>query len=130
MEIETITQTRIQIQTEIIILVQDVIMETVQVLGLLLRRVEIQIHRRLNKRHRGEIIVIRVHLQRFQRHLLTVHRHPLMAVRRVVVQRLAEVHHLVVAEVVEAEDQDKINKILTRKILSNSTFERIFSFKV
>lgn len=126
MVIETIT--RIQIQTVIIILVQDVIMETVQVLGLLLRRVEIQIHRRLNKRHRGEIIVIRVHPQRFQRPQPTAHRHHLMAVHQVVVRRLAVVHQVVVVEVEEV--QDRINKTLTSKIPSNSTFEGIFSFKV
>jgi hypothetical protein len=35
-----------------------------------------------------------------------------------------------VAEVVEVEVQDKINKTLTSKIPSKRTFEGIFSFKV
>ena len=113
METETITQARILILTVIIIHVQDVTMEVVQVLELQLRRVEIQIHHRLNKQHRGETIVIRVRLQHLL-HQIIVHRG---VVHRVVGLLLAVVHRAVVVLVaeVEAEVQDKINKTLTRK---------------
>jgi hypothetical protein len=127
------TEAIILIQTQqmaIIILVQDVIMDIVEVVvhGQQQLRVEIQTHRR-NKQRRGGIIVIRVHLQHFQRHQPIVHRHHLMAVHQAVVHLLAEVRQ-VVAEVVEVEVQDKINKTLTSKIPSKRTFEGIFSFKV
>ena len=104
----------------IIILAQDVITEAVQVLGLIQHQVAIIHTHRLNKRHRGETIVI--HLQRSLLHLQIVHLHHPMEVLQ------AEVHLVVV--VVEAEVQDKINTILTSKIPSNSTFEGIFSFKM
>ena len=124
---ETTIQTRAQIQVEIIILVQDVIMdiaeEIVQVLEQQQLQVGTQIHLRNKEHHRGEIIVIRVRLQRFLLHLPTAHRHHHTAVRQVAV------HHLV-AEVVEVEVQDKLNKVLTSKIPSNNTFEGVFSFKV
>lgn len=107
----------------IIILAQDVITEAVQVLGLIQHQVAIIHTHRLNKRHRGETIVI--HLQRSLLHLPIVHLHHPMEVLQ------AEVHLVVVeVAVVEAEVQDKINTILTSKIPSNSTFEGIFSFKM
>ena len=117
-------------QTVIIILVQDVIMDTAMEVVRVLAQVHIQVGtqiRRLNKLHRGEIIVTRVHLQRLLHPRIA---HPLlllMVVLQAVVHRLAEVHQVVAVEV---EVQDNINKILTSKIPSNSTFEGIFSFKV
>ena len=122
METEVITVIQTQ-QMAIIILAQDVIMDivVVVVLGQQQPRVEVQIHR-LNKQRRGEITVIRVHLQRSLRQIVA-HLHPME------VLHLAEVRQVVVAEV-EAEVQDKINKTLTSKIPSKRIFEGIFSFIV
>lgn len=116
-------QTERQAETAIIILVQDVIMDIVvaimQVLGQVLIQTVIQTHR-LNKQRHGEIIVIRVPLQRS-------HHHHRMEVLHLAVHRRAEVV-LQVAEV-EVEVQDKINKTLTIKIPLNSNLRGFFRLK-
>ena len=122
---ETEVTIRIQTQIVIIILVQDVIMdiaEVIQVLGQVLIQAVIQTHR-LNKQRHGEIIVIRVRLQR-SRHQVVGH---LMEVLHLAVHRRAEVV-LQVAEV-EVEVQDKINKTLTIKIPLNSNLRGFFRLK-
>jgi hypothetical protein len=119
------TEAIILIQTRqiaIIILVQDVIMgivvAIVQVHAQAHIQTGIQTRRRSKQRH-GGTIVTRVHLQ----HSLLQVAVLLMEVLLLAVHRLVEVHQVVVVEV---EVQDKINKTLTRKILSNSNLRGFF----
>jgi hypothetical protein len=115
-------QTERQAETAIIILAQDVIMDIVvaimQGLEQVLIQAVIQTHR-LNKQRHGEIIVIRVRLQR-SRHQVVGHLMEAVHRRAEVVLQVAEV---------EVEVQDKINKTLTIKIPLNSNLRGFFRLK-